>query len=190
MAYACGASACNGSCSGNPDCASGYGCDMGDCTNGPTCADYCSVIQANCVDSNEQYDSTDLCLHSCAGLPRGLGVGNTIDCRTTHAGLAASDALVHCPHAGPSGDGTCGGTCESFCSLAGQVCTGANQQFIDNADCLAKCALFPAPARYTTGVATGDTFACRMYHLTLATPDAPSATTHCPHIAPVSSVCF
>jgi len=30
MAYACGASACNGSCSGNPDCASGYGCDMGD----------------------------------------------------------------------------------------------------------------------------------------------------------------
>jgi hypothetical protein len=53
-------------------------------------------------------------------------------------------------------------------------------------DCMTACNGFPVPDRYTVPVATGDTFACRLYHLTLASVDP---VTHCPHIPTASSVC-
>ena len=39
---------------------------------------------------------------------------------------------------------------------------------------------------YDAGDVAGNTFACRLYHLTVATtlPDA-----HCPHIQPTSATC-
>ena len=33
--------------------------------------------------------------------------GDTIGCRTYHAGAALGDPVTHCPHASPSGGGVC-----------------------------------------------------------------------------------
>jgi hypothetical protein len=112
-----------------------------------------------------------------------------VSCRSTHATLALSDAATHCPHAGPAGDGVCGTNCESFCALAAATCTGANQQYATLGDCMTACNNFSMnPARYTVlgGSPGGNTFACRMFHLTLATVDL----AHCPHIAVNSTTCF
>jgi hypothetical protein len=100
--------------------------------------------------------------------------------------VSPADATTHCPHAGPAGDGVCGGNCESFCSLAATTCPAVYQQFAP--DCMTACGGFSmTPARYTTTTVTGNTFPCRMYHLTLATIDP---VTHCPHIAVSSATCF
>jgi hypothetical protein len=186
-----GSGACVG-CLQTADCGSaGQVCDTGLTTCVPTgtplCTDYCNAIQPACLAANQQYDTTAACLHSCAPLPK-TGT-NALDCRITHAGFAAGDPGTHCPHAGPGGDFVCGDPCDSFCTIAQSVCTGNNQQYPSVSDCKTACALFPAPTRYTVPNATGNTYACRMYHLSLASVSASSAVTHCPHIAPVSAVC-
>jgi hypothetical protein len=189
--FLCAQNVCSTGCGFDFQCATTYQCDedLGDCIpeTMPKCSAYCDKIQPACVGANQQYPSTAECLHSCVDLPRDASTsGNTVGCRSAQAGLAISDP-GRCPQAGPAGDGTCGTNCESFCSLASKACVGNNQQFADPTDCAAKCALFGNVSdRYTTAAVTGDTFACRMYHLTLATVDP---ATHCPHIAPVSSVC-
>ena len=188
--FVCGATACNGSCSGDGECVTGDLCEIGSgtCTLIGNCADYCGVIQPACTTTNQQYPSDSECLHTCAAI-RTSDPNSLPSCRIPHAMLAMTDPVTHCPHAGPAGDVVCGLNCDNFCAIAQTVCTGNNQQFTDATDCKAKCTLYPVPARYTTAVATGDTFACRMFHLTLATVDATSAATHCPHIAPASAVC-
>jgi hypothetical protein len=68
----------------------------------------------NCTGANAQYIDVADCMAQCtalawpAGMP-GAVDGNTIACRIYHGGApAVMDAAVHCPHAGPSGDGVCG----------------------------------------------------------------------------------
>jgi hypothetical protein len=190
--YVCGGTICTTTCDNDFGCWTNLECDIGLATcipdTIPKCTNYCNTIQSACVGANQQYPSNAECLHSCAGLPRDATTsGNTMGCRSTHADLAVGDPILHCPHAGPAGDGVCGANCESFCSLAATTCVGGNQQFGDPTDCKAKCGAFGNVGdRYTTANVTGDTFACRMYHLTLATVDP---GTHCPHIAPVSTAC-
>jgi hypothetical protein len=196
--FVCNGTVCGTSCSDNNGCAAGNECDTGlaSCfpTGTPKCTDYCATIMAACTGANQQYPTTAECLRSCAGLPRTDAVlTNTVSCRLAHAGFAntppPSNADAHCPHAGPAGDGVCGANCESFCSLAATTCTGGNQQYATIPNCLAACGSFSmVPARYTLpgGAAGGDTFACRMYHLTLATIDP---VNHCPHIAVISATC-
>ena len=191
--YVCRATICTTTCDNDLGCWTSFECDLDLATcipdTIPKCTNYCNTIQSACAGANQQYPSNAECLHSCAGLPRDAATsGNTMGCRNTHAGLAAAgDPVMHCPHAGPAGDGVCGANCESFCSLAATTCVGGNQQFNDPSDCNAKCGAFGNVGdHYTTASVTGDTFACRMYHLTLATVDP---GTHCPHIAPVSSAC-
>jgi hypothetical protein len=176
-------------------CATNFTCDhdLASCipTGTPKCTDYCQTIQSACTVANQQYPSNAECLHSCADLPRdATASGNTMGCRSAHAVYAAAsdaDATMHCPHAGPAGDGVCGANCESFCSLAATACVGGNQQFSDPTDCAMECGGFLGVGdRYTTPTAIGDTFACRMYHLTLATIDP---VTHCPLIGQASAVC-
>jgi hypothetical protein len=189
--FVCNGNACGTSCSDDSGCAAGNVCDTGltSCipAGTPKCTDYCSTIQTACMGSNQQYPSVVECLHSCAGLPRTDAVSsNTIACRLAHAGFAQTiDPVVHCPHAGPAGDGVCGTNCESFCSLASTACPAIYQQFAP--DCMTACNNFMmTPPRYTTAAVTGNTFACRMYHLTLAAVDP---ITHCPHIKVMSDVC-
>jgi hypothetical protein len=77
------------------------------------CAGYCAQTAANCTGANAQYDDTAECMAYCtaSGWPAGTAnamSGNTIACRIYHGGVAATDPVTHCPHAGPSGGSVCG----------------------------------------------------------------------------------
>ena len=77
------------------------------------CEEYCDAITANCADANAQYDDRADCVAYCAaaGWPDGSDgdmAGNTTECRIYHAGVAAGDPAMHCPHAGPTGADVCG----------------------------------------------------------------------------------
>src|SRR5579859_3447076 len=99
----------------------------GDGGGTPGCQAYCTAIMANCTSTqddagnpvgNQQYTNMNNCLNSCKAIPAGSSsdtTGNTLGCRTYHAGLAKMDPFTHCPHAGPGGDGTCGANCDGFC---------------------------------------------------------------------------
>ena len=189
--YVCGPTTCTSSCLTDSGCSSGNTCDvaLGICTNGPKCTDYCNIIQANCAGSNQQYTSPPSCVAVCAEIPKGMvgeGSGNTLGCRISHATLAASDPITHCTHGGPGGDGACGSNCTGFCTVALEVCTGANQQYASMSACMTECATFPTTPKYSTGVVSGNSFACRLYHLTQAAVD-PSV--HCGHIVANSPTC-
>ncbi len=96
------------------------------------------------------------------------------------------DPVTHCPHAGPAGEGVCGAECESFCTLAAGLCTGANKQWPDMASCMTDCATFPTTPQYNASVTSGNSYACRLYHLTAASI---TPSVHCPHIQKMSAVC-
>ena len=137
------------------------------------------------------YPATQNCLTACSKLPQGALTdtgGQTVGCRLYHAGAAAgAGAPVHCPHAGPAGEGVCSASnCESFCIIAQQVCTGTNQIFADTATCMSQCGSFNPVPTYNATIMAGNTFACRMYHLMAATL---SPVGHCPHIALNSATC-
>lgn len=189
--YVCGPSACTTSCVDSGGCANGATCDTGleECTTGPTCTAYCNTIETNCTGNNDQYVSIEACLASCAGLPDGAAAdtsGNTVGCRTYHAGAAMGSPAVHCPHAGPGGAGACGNNCDGFCTIALAVCTGPNQVYASLNQCMTECAGFPTSPPYSTAVTSGDSFACRLYHLTAASVDPAG---HCSHIPAGSPVC-
>ena len=165
------------------------GTDAG--TAAPTCASYCTSVMANCVGANAQYSSEAACLGSCSAFAAGASgatSGNTLGCRAYHAGASTADVVVHCPHAGPAGDATCGSNCESFCTVAIAKCAGT---FTDLGACTTACAAFPTnAAHYNQSTTSGNSFACRMYHLSVAATDSTQATTHCPHITTVSATCM
>ena len=154
----------------------------------PTCASYCTAIMANCTGANSQYSNQAACLGSCSAMTQGMTgatSGNTLSCRAYHADAAPTDAALHCPHAGPAGDGACGANCDGFCAIAVAKCSG---QFATLAACTTACTGFPTvTARYTSATTSGNSFACRMYHLSVAATDATSATTHCGHTTTASA---
>ncbi len=78
-------------------------------------------------------------------------------------------------------DAAIGYDCNSYCTAIGKICTGANQQYLDNGTCLKMCAGIPGG---DAGATMGDTLACRVYHATVASQSAMNATTHCPHAGP------
>jgi hypothetical protein len=162
---------------------------------GLTCATYCTTIMANCTGDLTQYASTAACMQSCEGFPIGTSAdtaGNTLGCRIYHAQASAAAMLgpdPHCYHAGPGGAGVCGSNCEGFCAIAQDSCTGGNQQYASAGDCMTECGNFPDTEPYDASDQAGDSLACRLYHLTVASTDMASATTHCPHIPEASPVC-
>ncbi|MBD89521.1 MAG: hypothetical protein CL940_04235 [Deltaproteobacteria bacterium] len=73
------------------------------------CEQYCDAVTANCADENAITWAAD-CATDCAGWPEGEDgdtAANTTHCRLYHAGAAADDAALHCPHASPDGGGVC-----------------------------------------------------------------------------------
>ncbi len=184
----------------NPVVDAGSGQDAGSSmtdagTAAATCAGYCAKIQANCTGTaNAQYGTLAACLGSCSAFTAGtIGAqaGNSLECRAYHAGAAQADPATHCSHAGPAGDGVCGSNCEGFCTIAQSACTGSNLQFPDAGSCPAACASYASvSARYNSSSASGNSYACRMYHLSVAaTSGGGQATVHCPHITPASATC-
>ena len=169
----------------------------GDTASGPTCAAYCDKITTACTGTNAQYTSKDDCLKQCGtnyGFPAGTGAdtsGDTIGCRTYHAGVAGTDApsaVTHCPHAGASGGNTCGAWCDVYCDTVQRNCVGANKVYTDATTCKAACAAFPTTGKPND--TAGNTVQCRIYHAGAAGADAASATLHCPHTGVTSSTCI
>jgi len=73
--------------------------------------------------------------------------------------------------------------CTYYCATIMQVCNATtNKQYVDNATCLAMCANIANDAG--AGTTSGDSLACRMYHLSVAAVSPSSADTHCPHAGP------
>lgn len=77
----------------------------------PDCQTYCDTYLGNCLDDNSVYADMEDCMTQCApwypGITGDVG-GNSIGCRTYHSGApAVGDPEMHCPHAGPGGDGVC-----------------------------------------------------------------------------------
>ncbi|MDQ3031506.1 MAG: hypothetical protein M3Y87_03750 [Myxococcota bacterium] len=149
------------------------------------CATYCGRIMTACTGDNAQFASMDNCMDTCGAYDEGTiddMAGNTLGCRIYHAGVAATDPVTHCSHAGPLGDGVCGAACESFCTIADDQCPDA---YASMGMCMTACAAF-TPGDYSTASTSGNTLACRMYHLSVAStqPDP-----HCGHVTTVSSTC-
>lgn len=155
----------------------------------PGCAMYCAAMMSSCLGVDAQYPSLDSCLGACAGLPPGVPgetSGNSLSCRTYHAGMASLSPEVHCVHAGPGGAGACGQNCDGFCAIATAICPGEHPS-LDG--CLADCAGFMDTEPYNTEDAAGDTLACRLYHLTIAATSPGDAEVHCGHTIAQSPTC-
>lgn len=152
------------------------------------CAQYCVVMDDHCQGDLLQYPGIAVCESVCGLMSPGNdgdALGNSVACREHHALLAAEQAEPHCMHAGPSGDTTCGGPCESFCSLALATCSD-DGPFVDADACIEECEQWNPEPRYSAVAQDADTYACRLYHLTLASlqPEI-----HCSHIGTDSPVC-
>jgi|GEM_PF-2429671 len=79
---------------------------------------------------------------------------------------------------GDDDDSAAPSACETFCASAQATCVGGDQQWADAATCEAACGGW-APG--TPGDTSGDTFACRDYHLGVAINPGP-ASDHCGHV--------
>jgi hypothetical protein len=72
-------------------------------------------------------------------------------------------------------------TPQAYCTTIQAACTAANQQYPNEAQCLATAAEFTPGASSTE--MTGDTLGCRIYHAQNAMITGDVAT-HCPHAGP------
>jgi hypothetical protein len=171
---------------------SGMSADAG--TASTACKTYCAAIQGACVSAGDQQYADDAeCLAACALLESAtLPAGNTLACRTTHAGYAVATPYPHCWHAGPYGFSVCGDECASFCALAAKACPTAYGQ----GGCEGRCMSYAKAAApdtagatgvYTaSGPKTGNTLDCREYYLGEALQGTAAA---CADVAEVSSHC-
>jgi len=188
-----------------------------------SCATYCDLVTQHCTGdippsggadaATKQYNTKEACLLECSKMPVGAVTdtsGNTVGCRQYHAGaLAEQLPVVHCPHAGPTGGGTCGtDRCAAFCSLMAAVCLGdagtgvaaGDVPFPDVTACLAACGNGPyafdkTQGELTQGASSGtDDLNCRDYHLmaaytAFAASNPSLGSTHCSHLKVASATC-
>jgi hypothetical protein len=113
-----------------PPAGGGIHCWDGDDTKPEDdCRVYCDLVMQSCTDKNQVYESRDQCQVVCMTMQDGVPGDtseNTVRCRRYHAYAAMSNPQEHCAHAGPTGDGHCGGTtdgnCESYCRILNAAC--------------------------------------------------------------------
>jgi hypothetical protein len=161
------------------------------------CDQYCEAQAANCIDDNAITFADD-CATDCATWAEGADGdtgADTTHCRLYHAGAAATDGALHCPHAGPGGGGICvdadepdvvddtaGDTaqatvCDQYCEVQAANCTDDNAITFD-VDCETDCGTW---AEGDAADTSGDTANCRLYHAGAAATDG---ALHCPHASP------
>jgi len=161
---------------------------------------------ANCTATNAQYPDMAHCLGSCAAFTVGTSTvndttGDTLGCRIYHANASAgaTNAPLHCPHAGPGGDlisattppTYCSGGdfCTNFCTLEIATCgstdmpkmingTAITSPYKNLAACVDVCKngdgtnhKFDVTHPYATNAA-GNSLACRLNHWTNAAANA------------------
>ena len=163
---------------GNGGTASG---GTGGTPTGDPCDLYCTLVGDNCTGESQVYQSEDACRATCAILRVEVESDpQAVSCRTEQARLAGTvgEKNIHCPAAGPGGNGVCGSdNCTSYCSIMLSTCGDA---FTDIDECIANCDTAVDLGGYDVSKTAGDSVQCRLYHVTAATL-APS--THCGHSA-------
>lgn len=95
-----------------------------------------------------------------------------------------SDGGADSGPADSGGGGDSGGvvvSCANYCAAVKANCTGANQQYPDDATCMAVCKALTLGAAGDTSM---NTVACRQYHATAIGGNAMAAAQHCPHAGP------
>lgn len=179
------------------------------------CAVYCADVKSNCQAGFQVYDSDSQCQQVCKTFVAGARMDtqeNTIRCREYHARAAAGSpgaAQMHCVHAGPTGDGHCGGpegNCDSYCKILAQACpAGFEARYGDHLACADACALLPeagmtdalrdAEVRYSVvnedqiDAQPTPTLACRVLHAVRAM-EAPNDPEECARaLAEPGSLC-
>jgi hypothetical protein len=141
------------------------------------------MVMTNCTGANAQYLAMANCMNACTTFGWAVGTtsdssGNTLGCRVTHAQLAASVPMQHCPHAGPLGGTVCGASdCGDFCAADVAVC--GTIAYPSLAACMTSCTAFTDMSAPDLAGGTGQ-LGCRTYHLTNAAA-AGAAGGHCPH---------
>jgi len=136
-----------------------------------SCDSYCTTIMANCKADNAQFETVENCVASCKSYPEGTAAdqdGNTLGCRTYHAGAAKDAPAMHCTHAGPGGDGVCGSNCDGFCQIAMMYCTGADEVYADDAACQADCKAHGTDVKFDVSKDSGNEVACLLSHVQAA----------------------
>ncbi len=117
------------------------------------CTVYCSLVARNCPalyadddgDDAEERQATceALCVEQLSDAGElGDRTGNTLQCRVTHASLAARDAATHCPNADIGGGTQClEDGCQLYCDLMTEHCTGL---YPNRPNCEESCKTFPS----------------------------------------------
>lgn len=168
------------------------------------CATYCTHLAADCKDADAQLNPAN-CMGTCMAFTPGTQAdisGNTLGCRNYHLQnieVRNMPASQHCPHTGPIGGLAAGATsvcgtspCDDFCELQTKVCgtdanpvaaVAADHRYTDLNACKAACGGFTKTPEPSPTVQSGNTFACRVYHLTNAAAQTTAAGTnaHCGH---------
>ncbi|MFZ5894879.1 MAG: hypothetical protein ACOY0T_27710 [Myxococcota bacterium] len=164
----------------------------GDHCGDSNCANYCALFPKVCP---EQAEDQEPCITNCQGLRDDLHLnstddheGDTIQCRLVHLSAATAEPASHCGHARlakPSAYCTDEAlptphplSCDDYCKLVGAVCNGKNAVYEDTDQCKAVCKYFEVGE---PGDQTGDTLACRKYHVQNAIS---LPATHCAHAGP------
>lgn len=184
----------DGGSGGSPTAGGGDEGGSGAGTPGNTCESYCTTIMGGCTDALAQYADQASCERECAAFTQGdVGAmsGNSLECRSYHAGVAAggTDPDIHCVHAGPLGGGAvamdgCGtDRCESFCQIAEEICSGEAAYPFDNFDdCNTQCQTVTDDTDFNINEVDGATLACSMYHLSVAAQGGDDQVLHCGHV--------
>ncbi len=135
------------------------------------CVLFCDLMVDNCKETLGQTggDAQESCVAACDEGLRTRGTvgdleGNTLDCRVTHARLAATEP-AHCAAAAIEGiDGCVDRTCELYCAQMAKTCRSVFAD--DEQACLRTCKTYPDdPA---LDLATSNTVECRTYFARLA----------------------
>jgi hypothetical protein len=175
------------------------------------CSTYCSTISTSCTGANTQYADASHCMATCNKFAMGnssdTGGQNTLGCRLYHAQNAMLNGMpeVYCPNAGPAGSAistanpqpaVCGDACTGFCTLEISICGSLDApistvpaQYQNMATCMTACGGatigFNKSKPLVTGAtnSSGDSLACRLYHITNAAISG-NAAVHCPHTGP------
>jgi len=104
---------------------------------------------------------------------------DTLGCRLYHQTAVPVVGTVHCLHASPAGDNTCGAWCDVYCDLIMKNCFGNNVQYNSMTECKTQCAGMSNTGDNTA--TTGDTVQCRIYHAGVAGNPLTNAPVHCIH---------
>lgn len=112
---------------------------------GGGCETFCALLEANCPSQMPEGGQA-ACRGNCVERLADTGedgdvVGDTVQCRVSHARLAEEDPATHCDPASFRGGGVCSDApCEQYCDDVLEACAGS---YPNKTTCMGACAIMP-----------------------------------------------